>query len=208
MSAHHSEAAQAEMIRGINEPLPAGERVLWQGAPHWWALACGPFHVRKVGVYFALLLVWRVAAGMADGASFVAATTGSGWLALLALIGIGLLTMVAWLSSRTTIYAITTGRVVMRIGIALPIFVNLPLRGIQAAALKPAYAHLWPHARPWRLAHPQPMLRGVPGAAAVAHLLSQTLAAEHGLRPQWSPPAAARPGERTEPTAQPTAAAA
>jgi hypothetical protein len=52
------------------------------------------------------------------------------------------------------------------------------------------------------------MLRGVPGAAAVAHLLSQTLAAEHGLRPQWSPPAAARPGERTEPTAQPTAAAA
>ena len=35
-----------------------------------------------------------------------------------------------------------------------------------------AYTHLWPHVRPWRFAHPEPMLRAVPEAAKTAATLS------------------------------------
>ncbi len=43
-----------------------------------------------------------------------------------------------------------------------------------------AYLHLWPHARPWRAARPEPMLRCVPQAAQVAQLLSQAWSQETG----------------------------
>jgi hypothetical protein len=113
--------------------------------------------------------------------------------------------MLAWLSARTSIYAITNRRVFLRIGIALPIFVNLPFSGIEAAALregaggtgdiplrlKPgvrlAYLHLWPHARAWRLKRPEPALRSIPDALRVAQILAQSLAQEAGVPPQWKP---------------------
>ncbi len=192
--------APGEFIRGINEPLPAGEHVLWQGAPDWRALARGPFHVRKVALYFGVLLAWKVAASLGDAIGWPEALAGAAWLLLLAGTGVALLLALAWLASRTTIYAITNRRVMMRIGIALPIFVNLPLKGITQAGLKAgpggtgdiamelggsarlAYLHLWPHARPWRLKFPQPALRSIPQAAAVAQTLARALATEHGVR--------------------------
>ena len=97
--------------------------------------------------------------------------------------------------ARTTVYTITNRRVVMRIGIALPVTFNLPYTQIDGAALRPyedgtgdiplqlrdgtrlAYFVLWPHARPWRFSRPEPMLRAVPNAAATAQLLSEALAA-------------------------------
>jgi Bacterial PH domain len=185
-----------EYIRGIREPLPDGERVLWQGAPHWWALAVRAFHIRKVAVYFAALLAWRIAASLADGQTVAAALAGAMGLLAVAALGLGLLALLASLAARTTIYAITTRRVMLKIGIALPIFVNLPSKGIESAQLRTfrdgsgdlplllqgdvrlAYLHLWPHARPWQLAHPQPMLRGVRDPARVAAILQDALAAD------------------------------
>ena len=35
---------------------------------------------------------------------------------------------------------------------------------------------LWPHVRPWRYAMPQPMLRAVPDAAALAQMIAQVRA--------------------------------
>ena len=35
------------------------------------------------------------------------------------------------------------------------------------------YALLWPHARPWRLSQPEPMLRAVPEAQDVAAILAE-----------------------------------
>lgn len=187
---------RADAIRGIREPLPEGERVLWQGAPHWWALAVRALHIRKVAVYFAALLVWRVAALLADGQSAAAALAGSTGLAVVAALGLGLLALIAWLCARTTIYAITTRRVMLRIGIALPIFVNLPFKGIEAAALRVfrdgsgdlplqlqggvrlAWLHLWPHVRPWRVAQPQPMLRGLRKPEQIAAILKDAIAAD------------------------------
>jgi hypothetical protein len=42
------------------------------------------------------------------------------------------------------------------------------------------YLNLWPHARPWRMKHPEPMLRSVPDAAAVARLLVEAWSAATG----------------------------
>ena len=108
--------------------------------------------------------------------------------------------MLAWLSARSTIYTITNKRLVMRIGIALPKCINLPLSMIGSADLRTyddgtgdmpialtgsqrlGYAQLWPHARPWRVAVAQPMLRAVPKAAEVADLMARAIGATLGER--------------------------
>ena len=51
-----SDDIHVEPLRGLPEPLPAGERILWQGAPDWRALAVDVFHVRAVWIYGALLI--------------------------------------------------------------------------------------------------------------------------------------------------------
>jgi hypothetical protein len=43
-----------------------------------------------------------------------------------------------------------------------------------------AYAHLWPHARPWHFKRSEPMLRCVPDAARVAGLLAQAIVDHSG----------------------------
>lgn len=192
-------------IRGIREQLPEGEHVLWQGAPDWRSLARTAFHVRKLAVYFAAMLALRVAFSLSDGQTLGAALASSIDLAVLALAALAVIHVIAWMSASTTVYAVTNRRVVMRVGIALPIIVNLPLPEIAAAALKVhrdrsgdmplqlkgedvrlAYAVLWPHVRRWRFAHPEPMLRAVPDAVAVANILSQALAAAVQVPAQWT----------------------
>jgi hypothetical protein len=98
---------------------------------------------------------------------------------LLAAIAVGLVSLIAWFTARTTVYTLTDKRVVMRIGIVLTMSLNLPLRRVEAADLKTtgrqgdislrllkpdhiAYLHLWPHARAWRLARPEPTLLCLP----------------------------------------------
>lgn len=184
---------EVEPVRGLPEHLPAGEHVLWQGAPDWWGLAKRAFHVRMVAVYGLMLLAWHGLATAADGASLAAAATTTLFLAPLPLALIAVLIMLAWLFARSTVYTITSRRVVMRFGVALPMTINLPFKRIRSAALKVdrkgigdlplelagddriAWLHLWPHTRPWRIVRPEPMLRAVPEAARVAEILAQAL---------------------------------
>lgn len=214
-------------IRGIREHLPPGEQVLWQGAPQWWSMARTAFHVRKVAFYFAAMLALRIAVQVVEGQSLLTAIAGSAGLFAVALAGLGLLMLLGWLSHRTTYYAITSRRVVMRVGIALPIVVNLPLRDIHAAGLhvyrdgtgdlpiklgddvRLAYAILWPHVRRWHFRHPEPMFRAVPDALQVAQILSQALAAASGVPVQWSAGSRGDQQSANEPELlQPRAAAA
>ncbi len=187
-----------EASHGLPEELPAGEKLLWQGSPDAKLLAVQVLHIRKVALYFALLLVWRLASDLYDGMGLGAALMGC--LVMLAPIslGLGLIAGFAWLLARTSIYTLTSARVVMRIGVVLSITFNLPLKRIAAASLRErkgsgeialalagddriAYPHLWPHARPWHLRQPQPMLRALPEAqaAAVAAQLSHALQVAH-----------------------------
>lgn len=179
---------------GLPEALPRGERVLWEGAPAWRNVAIRIFHVRKVALYFGALLAWQVTSKLSDGAAVAEALTATVALASLSVFAVGLLCLIAWLTSRTTLYTITDRRVVMRVGIVLTITFNLPFRTVASAGLRTwsdgsgdiplslagsdriAYLHLWPHARPWHVKRPEPMLRCVADAAQVAGILARALA--------------------------------
>ena len=196
---HHGHEHEFEPQPGLPEALPHDERILWQGSPDWRVLARTAFHVRKLVVYFGVILALRVAFVLADGGTGAEATKAVVMLLPLAMVAIGIAAALAWLASRTSVYTLTDRRVVMRIGIVLSLTFNLPLKRLATAGLHLhaggsgdiplalvgtdtiAYLHLWPHARPWRVARPEPMLRAVPDAAAVSALLAGAWANATGL---------------------------
>lgn len=194
----HVHEHEFEPQPGLPEELPADEHILWQGAPDWRVLARRAFHVRKLAVYFALMLALRGTVVVADGGSAWDGLRAALALSPLALAGLGLVLLLAWLSARAALYTLTDKRVVMRVGIVLTVTFNLPYRRIAGAdlALTPdghgdialtlagrdriALLQLWPHARPWQLAKPQPSLRALPDAQRVAQQLSAAWAAATG----------------------------
>jgi hypothetical protein len=202
-----------EAAHGLPEPLPASERLLWQGSPRWQPLALRAFHARKVAWYFVALAAVRVAVLAADGAAPLTMAVSALWMLLLGACAVALLVALAVMSARTAVYTITDRRVVMRVGIVLTLTFNLPLVRIAGAGLRAdadgsgdiplalrggdriAWLHLWPHVRPWRVSQPEPMLRGVPDVAAVARVLSDAWTARTGiaaLQPAAAPAADAR----------------
>jgi Bacterial PH domain len=188
-----------EAQRGLPEALPAGEKLLWQGSPDWKMLARHAFHVRKLATYFAAMVALRAAFVVGDGGSAVDALRSAVWPLALAALALSLVALLAWLSARAAVYTLTDKRVVMRIGIVLTLTFNLPYKRIAAAGLHLdaagsgdlpltllpgdhiAWLHLWPHARPWKLARPEPMMRCVPDAQRVARLLSHAWSEATGL---------------------------
>jgi hypothetical protein len=178
--------------------LPRGERVLWQGAPAWRAVFLRVFHARKLVAYFAILLVARAAFMLADGSSAADAALAIAVLLPLPLFALGMLALMSWLIGRTSRYTITNQRLVMHVGVVLDVTFNFPFKVVESAALKAwpdgtgdlsiafvpgnqiGYAHLWPHARPWRLRNAEPALRCVPQAEKVAAILGGALAEATG----------------------------
>ena len=170
--------------RGFPGPLPAGETLLWQGAPDWRVLARTAMHVRGLALYFGALAIAAIVTGR-----FVGGLTVAG----LGLVPLAIAYGYAYAVSRATIYSITNRRVVLHIGLALPVTLNLPLSRVSAADLRTgpdgsgdlsltlsgadrfAYVVLWPHARPWRFAPAQPTMRGLRDAAQPAQVLSRAL---------------------------------
>jgi hypothetical protein len=145
--------------------------------------------LRWIAAYFGVLMIWRFAASsqMMDPAQALASTLP---FAVLGLATVAILTGIAWVLARTTVYTITNRRVAMRIGAALPLTLNLPFSALETAGLdlradgtgtialtmtegsKVSYLVAWPHVRPWHMARTQPALRAIPDAAAVAQLLA------------------------------------
>ena len=181
--------------------LPAGETLLWQGAPDVRTLLVRVFHVRVMAAYFALLLVASAAVAAHHGASgaavgLVVLHRAGLVAALFVLVG-----AYAWAINRSTTYSITSHRVVISAGMALPLSFNLPFARIDAAGLrtypggagdltlrllpgeKLSYFVMWPHARPWRMARTEPMLRCVPDAAVASAILADALAAHVAAEP-------------------------
>ena len=181
--------------RGLPECLPDGERLLWQGAPDWRVLARQAFHIRGLAVYFGVIVAYCFGSSALGGKPLAGAALSAAELAGVALVPIAFLAAYAWAVGRATVYSITNRRVVIQLGLALPMAINLPFEKVETAALKGrengfgdislllnardkiAYLVLWPHARPWRLARPEPMLRAVPDAGRVGQLLARALAA-------------------------------
>jgi hypothetical protein len=189
-------SSEQRWIGGIDEPLPAGEVILWKGAPEPRAVARHVVHERGWMLYLSLLTV---------GVIVSAAGTRPLGDVLKLMVPPALLMGIAWLSirafsravARTTEYILTTRRLILRAGIAFPIAINIPLRLVDEAGLrvfgdgsgelqlrlsdrvKLAYIALWPHVETLRhLAHPRPKLRGLADPQAVGAALRDALAAE------------------------------
>jgi len=198
--------ARRFQARGLPERLPEGERLLWQGAPDWRMLARQVFHVRGLALYFGVIVAYCFGSAVLGGTPLAEAAISSAELAGVALVPIGFLAAYAWAVNRATVYSVTSERVVIQLGLALPMTINLPFKKIEAAVLKPrangfgdislllnsgdklAYLVLWPHARPWRFARPEPMFRCIPDAGRVGQLLARALAASADM------PVTATPG--------------
>jgi hypothetical protein len=219
---HHEH--EFEAAPGLPEALPAGERILWQGGPQWRALCLHTFHLRKLAIYFAAMMGLQAVYLAGDpqaaiGRSLILSAMAAGC-------ALGLLALTAWLVARTTLYTLTSRRVVMRIGIVLTITLNLPLRQLRGADLlvhadghgdvslalagdkRIGWFHLTPHARPWALRDPQPAMRCIADAQAVGQrLLTAWQIANPGVSASVARPAAAAPDTREHAANDPIAAA-
>ena len=197
MTEHHDDF-DFEPIPGLPELPPEEEKILWQGSPSRNSMAVHVFHVRKVVVYFALLMVSQVVTGLYDGATAAVIASDLAVLAAGAGLCLILLSGLAWGYSRSTIYTITSKRLVMRHGIALPMSINIPFSKIDAAQMaehsngtgtitmritadnRLAWLALWPNVRPWNFKSPEPALRCIENPQAVASLLATAMAGAEG----------------------------
>jgi hypothetical protein len=213
------EVGNAEYIKGVPHPLPAGEHVLWEAAPDARALATHVFHRRLVAMYFVAMLVWWGIATVEPVLSRAFAV-GLGIRLALTLIVLAIAEVLARASARTSWYAITNRRVVMRLGVVFPMSINIPFSIIDGARIgtfsdgtgqlvltlgkahRLAYIALWPHCQVFRLTHPEPVLRALLDPKAVSALLVNAIdaVAEQNVRIE-------RTGERGDAPAETMTAA-
>jgi hypothetical protein len=202
---YESAEHEFEAALGLPEPLPAGETILWQGAPSWTAMTKHVFRLQWLAVYFAVIVVLQVFSVAGSEGGLAAGWSSVALAVFLALIGLLLVGLLAYWSATTTMYTLTNRRIVMRVGIVLTVTFNLPYKSLKSADLKLykdgtgdipmqiatedkiAFSHLWPHARPWRLAKPEPMMRCVPEAQQVASLLTQAWSEASGFAVKVDP---------------------
>lgn len=221
MSAWPTVAVGAErgiLVPGLENVLPPGEEPLWVGRPDETTVSRHVTHTRKLVLYFGVLVALRSIMLVNAQASPAALIDGLVWLGILAAATVVFAHGLSVLVARTTTYVLTPRRVVMRIGVAIPITINIPLRQIEAVSLRElpggfgditltlgrgvriAYLLLWPHARPWFLRAPQPSLRAVADAATVGARLAAAVGSEESAKVDV---AMKRDDERSEPVAAP-----
>jgi hypothetical protein len=182
-----------EPIPGVPKALPQGEVILWQGSPGPVALAWRSLFFKPVLAYFGLLVVWRIADAMSADKGFGAALSYALELVPVAAVALGLLGLLAWAYARSTVYTITSQRLIVRSGVALPITVNIPFGTIRSAGVakrrdgrgeialelvpdhRVAYLALWPHVRPTKFFPPHPLLVGLSDPERVADVLGRAL---------------------------------
>lgn len=190
---------EIEPVHGLPEELPRGEGILWQGGPRWWPLARRALHLKGLAFYFGVLIAARIASAMAEGATGAELAMAPVTLIVMTVASLGLLTLIGRLQAGSAVYTITNRRIVLRVGVALPMTVNLPFDAIQSAALRrhadgtediiltlmpgqrASWVALWPHLRPWRFTRPEPALRALPVSSGAAQVVARALAASAGM---------------------------
>ena len=190
---------------GLPERLPADEFIVWQGSPDIGALAASAFHVKKLVIYFILLMVACAWPALEAGAGAMAVLQAIKWIAPLSLLGLASVWLVAYMTSRATVYTLTNKRVVMRLGIVLTVTFNLPLKQIASSDVRMlesgfgditlalqgsdriAWVHLWPSVRPWRISKPEPTLRAISDVQEVAVKLRDAWTQATGMAANATP---------------------
>ncbi len=182
-----------ETPSGVPDELPRGERIMWQGAPAWSSLVRHAFHADKIVLYFAALIALRLIFNWHEGVARSEMLAGTSALLMACALALAIVSLLAWQAVRTTVYTLTTHRVVVRYGMAFPMTLRIPLSRVASASLaaradgtgdialtpepgaRLAYLMLWPHARAWHVMNPVPTLRSVPDAGQVAQLVGEAL---------------------------------
>jgi len=184
-------------IGGLPARLPEGETLLWQGAPEWRSIARFAFRIRLAGAYFAGLVALRVGASLLAGDP-VHLALGTGVTGtILGTVAIAMFCALSWLIARTTTYSITTKRIVITYGAALPKSVNLPFSRLEAADVQtnadntgnirlrlPAevrlsYLLLWPHVNSGKNGRAEPVLRAIAAPREAANILAAAIGGTH-----------------------------
>ena len=194
MSARQT-AFRGEAPQGLPGQLPDGERLLWQGVPEWRAVAKRVFHLRGLSIYFGVIAAWSLASGLMAGAPALEVAVDTGKIVGVGMVPILFLALYSWGIGRSTVYSITNKRVVLQMGLVVPMTINLPFSKIESATMRDGKAGigdiclslrkgdrlswfmLWPHARPWRMAVAEPSFRAIPDVAHVGRILGRALAA-------------------------------
>ena len=190
---------------GLPERLPQDEFIVWQGSPDVGALAASAFHIKKLVIYFLLLIVACAWPALETQAGAMAVLQAIKWIAPLSLLGLASVWLMAYMTSRTTVYTLTNKRVVMRLGIVLTVTFNLPLKQIASSDVRLlesgfgditlalqgsdriAWVHLWPSVRPWRISKPEPTLRAISDVQEVAVKLRDAWTQATGMAANATP---------------------
>jgi hypothetical protein len=191
-------AGAPRFIRGVPHALPEGETLLWEGAPVWRAVWRHVFFGRVFSAYFVGVVVWWM---WSTAAPFGSAEFWSGALlaSMASALAIGITVMLSVVVARTSWYAITSARVVMRVGMVFPMSINVPFTIVESAGVgqfgdgtgqlqlqlsrrqRIAYIALWPHCKGFAFGAPQPVLRGLTEPQRVGGLLAEAVSA-HAAR--------------------------
>jgi hypothetical protein len=185
--------------------LPSDEFIVWQGSPDIGALAASAFHIKKLVIYFILLIVACAWPAVEAQAGAMAVLQAIKWIAPLSLLGLASVWLMAYMTSRATVYTLTNKRVVMRLGIVLTVTFNLPLKQIASSDVRLlesgfgditlalqgsdriAWVHLWPSVRPWRISKPEPTLRAIADVQEVAVKLRDAWTQATGMAANATP---------------------
>jgi membrane protein YdbS with pleckstrin-like domain len=183
-----------EPVPGLPKRLPEGEAMLWQGSPDWKTFAVNVFHFRKIAIYLAILVGWQVVTAVYDGRTLAESVSRGVLFTSMSLVALAIVAGAARLYAKSCVYTITTRRLVIRHGAALPVTVNIPYALVEGVDLQPlaggrgnialtlkaseraSLFALWPSIRPWQWRQPQPAFRCVPCAAEVARLMARAIA--------------------------------
>ena len=176
-----------EPIPGLPEKLPLGEELLWQGRPNFLRLAWHSFGIIWITAYVFFAMISQAIQsilGLHEHAFLpVFSFYFLNWIG-----ASSILSILAYLQMRSTIYTITNKRVVLRIGAALPITFNIPFKQIYSVGVraygktgsialalkgsnKISYLSCWPHTRPWYFARPEPSLIFLEDIDSVSQIL-------------------------------------
>ena len=211
-----------EPVPGLPARLPEGESLLWQGSP-----AVGPvlrhlFRVHWLALYMVVIAAWKLQQALSRGAPLAQAALEAGTLLALGAVAVAVMVAIGVRVARTTVYTITSRRVAMRFGIALPMTITIPFTKIAGAGLvrrgdgsgdialvlaagsRVSYLIAWPHVAPWRFLSPRPSFRGLadplPAAEILARAVEQAAPGEiargaivDGARPGGAAPGAPAP---------------
>ncbi|TYC61772.1 PH domain-containing protein [Rhodobacterales bacterium] len=190
---------EIEPVPGLPGNLPHGEEMLWQGRPCARLVARHVLKNRWIAGYFFLLAAWAILGGLHDGRPVPGIVFSVAVLTSLGAVVIGMLELFAWGVQKTTLYTITSHRVVMRFGVAFSLTFNLPFKQVTAVSradlgdgagnvairLQPghqlSWLLQWPHVRSWRFSDPEPSLICLPDAKAACDVLALAITQDAAL---------------------------